>query len=121
MFRKIDEFADLFLSSGKGFEEIVVRLAQKSRAVGIHLILATQRPSADIVTGLIKANFPSRLAFRVASSIESRIILDENGAELLLGNGDMLFKFPGSPDLIRLQGAFVDDEEREEALKNIRF
>jgi len=106
----IDELADLMMTSGKEVELYVTRLAQKSRAVGLHLILATQRPSVDVITGLIKSNLPARLSFQVASRVDSRTILDEIGAEKLLGNGDMLFTTgAGSP--IRAQGAFVSDEE----------
>jgi S-DNA-T family DNA segregation ATPase FtsK/SpoIIIE len=107
----IDELADLMMVSAKEVENTITRLAQKSRAVGIHLIVATQRPSVDVVTGLIKANLPSRLAFQMASKVDSRTILDRNGAEKLLGRGDMLFLPPGSAKLIRGQGAFTSDEE----------
>jgi S-DNA-T family DNA segregation ATPase FtsK/SpoIIIE len=107
----IDELADLMMVSAKDVENTITRLAQKSRAVGIHLIVATQRPSVDVVTGLIKANLPSRLAFQTASKVDSRTILDRNGAEKLLGRGDMLFLPPGSAKLIRGQGAFTSDEE----------
>ena len=107
----IDELADLMMVSAKEVENTITRLAQKSRAVGIHLIVATQRPSVDVVTGLIKANLPSRLAFQTASKVDSRTILDRNGAEKLLGRGDMLFLPPGSAKLIRGQGAFTSDEE----------
>ncbi len=107
----IDELADLMMVSAKEVENTITRLAQKSRAVGIHLIVATQRPSVDVVTGLIKANLPSRLAFQTASKVDSRTILDRNGAEKLLGRGDMLFLPPGSAKLIRGQGAFTSDDE----------
>lgn len=107
----IDEFADLMMVSSSDLETPVARIAQMARAVGIHLILATQRPSREVITGLIKANFPTRIAFKVASRINSQIILDENGAESLLGNGDMLFLPPGSSTLIRAQGAYISDEE----------
>ena len=107
----IDELADLMMTSAKEVEAYIVRIAQKSRAVGIHLILATQRPQATVVTGLIKANMPSRIGFRVAARMDSRIILDQNGAETLLGQGDMLFLKPGTSDLVRAQGAYLDDEE----------
>ena len=107
----IDELADLIMTSSKEVEEHVIRIAQKARAVGIHLILATQRPSANVVTGLIKSNMPCRVSFRVASRQESRIVLDQNGAEVLLGQGDMLFLRPGSSTLARAQGTYVDDSE----------
>lgn len=107
----VDEFADLMMVAGKQIEELIARLAQKARAVGIHLILATQRPSVDVITGLIKANVPSRIAFTVASKIDSRTILDQGGAETLLGRGDMLYSGQGSSDLIRIHGAFMSDEE----------
>jgi S-DNA-T family DNA segregation ATPase FtsK/SpoIIIE len=107
----IDELADLMMTSGKEVEAYVVRVAQKSRAVGIHLILATQRPERTVVTGLIKSNMPARIAFRVASGMDSRIILDSKGGETLLGKGDMLFLKPGTSDLMRAQGAFLEDDE----------
>lgn len=107
----IDEFADLMMVSSTDLETPIARIAQMARAVGIHLILATQRPSREVITGLIKANFPTRIAFKVASRINSQIILDENGAESLLGNGDMLFLPPGSSHLLRAQGAYISDEE----------
>ena len=107
----IDELADLMMVAAKDIEESICRLAQMARAAGIHMILATQRPSVDVITGLIKANFPSRIAFKVSSKIDSRTIMDQNGAESLLGMGDMLFLAPGTSDLIRLHGAFVSDEE----------
>jgi S-DNA-T family DNA segregation ATPase FtsK/SpoIIIE len=107
----IDEFADLMMVSSSDLETPIARIAQMARAVGIHLVLATQRPSREVITGLIKANFPTRIAFKVASRINSQIILDENGAESLLGNGDMLFLAPGSSHLHRAQGAYVSDEE----------
>jgi len=109
----LDELADLMMVSGNEIKESVTRLAQKARAAGIHLIVATQRPSADIVAGLIKANFPARISFLVFSKIDSRIILDAGGAERLLGKGDMLFLEPGTSRLMRLQGALISDEERE--------
>ncbi|PTU30815.1 DNA translocase FtsK [Stenotrophobium rhamnosiphilum] len=107
----IDELADLMMVVGKKVEELIARLAQKARAVGIHLIVATQRPSVDVITGLIKANVPSRVAFQVASRIDSRTILDEMGAETLLGHGDMLFRPIGARQLQRVHGAFVGDDE----------
>ena len=116
----IDELADLMMTSGKEVESFIVRLAQKSRAVGIHLILATQRPQANVVTGLIKSNMPSRIAFRVASKMDSRIVLDQNGADLLLGQGDMLFMPPGASKPIRSQGTYIDDKEIRDSVKLVR-
>lgn len=107
----IDEFADMMMIVGKKVEELIARIAQKARAAGIHLILATQRPSVDIITGLIKANVPTRMAFQVSSRIDSRTILDQGGAEQLLGHGDMLYLPPGTSLPIRVHGAFVDDHE----------
>ncbi len=107
----VDELADLMMMSAKEVESYIVRIAQKSRAVGIHIILATQRPQATVVTGLIKSNLPCRISFRVASRMDSRIILDYNGAETLLGQGDMLFLKPGTSELIRVQGSYLDDGE----------
>jgi DNA segregation ATPase FtsK/SpoIIIE, S-DNA-T family len=107
----VDELADLMMTAGKEVETAVTRLAQMARAVGIHLILATQRPSVDVITGLIKANFPSRISFRVSSKIDSRTILDGNGAEQLLGMGDMLFLSPETSRLVRIHGAFISEKE----------
>ena len=107
----IDEFADMMMIVGKKVEELIARIAQKARAAGIHLVLATQRPSVDVITGLIKANIPTRIAFQVSSRIDSRTILDQGGAEQLLGHGDMLFMPPGSGLPVRVHGAFVSDEE----------
>ncbi|MCG7600945.1 DNA translocase FtsK 4TM domain-containing protein [Halomonas sp. McH1-25] len=107
----IDEFADMFMIVGKKVEELIARLAQKARAAGIHLVLATQRPSVDVVTGLIKANIPTRMAFQVSSKVDSRTILDQGGAEALLGHGDMLYLPAGSGMPTRVHGAFVDDDE----------
>jgi len=109
----IDELADMMLSSPIEVEKTLCRLAQMARATGIHLVVATQRPSTDVVTGLIKANFPARIAFSVASSVDSRVILDAVGAETLLGRGDMLFQSPESGRPIRIQGCFVSDREIE--------
>jgi DNA segregation ATPase FtsK/SpoIIIE, S-DNA-T family len=107
----VDELADLMMSVGRDIEEYITRLAQKARAAGIHLILATQRPSVDVITGLIKANFPARISFQVTSRVDSRTILDSIGAERLLGDGDMLFLPPGTARLTRVHGAFVSDQE----------
>lgn len=116
----IDEFADMFMIVGKKVEELIARLAQKARAAGIHLILATQRPSVDVVTGLIKANIPSRMAFQVSSRIDSRTILDQGGAESLLGHGDMLYLPAGSGPPNRVHGAFVDDDEVHRVVEDLR-
>jgi S-DNA-T family DNA segregation ATPase FtsK/SpoIIIE len=107
----VDELADMMMIVGKKVETLIARLAQKARASGIHLILATQRPSVDVITGLIKANIPTRIAFQVSSKIDSRTILDQMGAEALLGHGDMLYLPPGTSVPVRIHGAFVDDHE----------
>ncbi len=116
----VDEFADLIMTAGKEIEKPITRLAQMGRAVGFHLILATQRPSTQVITGVIKANFPSRIAFRVSSKIDSRVILDVNGAEKLLGRGDMLFLAPGKSDVIRVHGAFISDTEIERVVEHLK-
>jgi len=112
----IDELADLMMSAPEQTEPALIRLAQLARATGIHLIVATQRPSTDVVTGLIKANFPARIAFAVASSVDSRVILDTNGAEALLGHGDMLFLPPEASAPLRCQGVMVSDQEIERVI-----
>jgi len=116
----VDELADLMMTVQSEVETPLARLAQKARAVGLHLILATQRPSVNVITGLIKANFPSRIAFRVASKVDSRTILDQNGSEALLGKGDMLFLEPGKSEPMRLQGAYISTEESEKILERYR-
>ncbi len=113
----LDELADLMLTVQAEIETPLATLAQKARAIGIHLVLATQRPSVNVITGLIKANFPCRIAFRVSAKVDSRTILDQNGAETLLGNGDMLFLPPGKSDLLRVQGAFISTEETERLME----
>jgi S-DNA-T family DNA segregation ATPase FtsK/SpoIIIE len=116
----IDELADLMMVVGKKIEELIARLAQKARAAGIHLILATQRPSVDVITGLIKANIPTRIAFQVSSKIDSRTILDQMGAEALLGMGDMLYMPPGTGLPVRVHGAFVSDEEVHRVVDHLK-
>jgi S-DNA-T family DNA segregation ATPase FtsK/SpoIIIE len=115
----IDELADLMITAAREVEEPIARLAQLARAVGIHLIVATQRPSVDVITGVIKANFPARIAYQVASKTDSRTILDMNGAEQLLGNGDMLYLASGSPKPVRLQNAFISADEVEAVVDHI--
>ncbi|MCE5233352.1 MAG: DNA translocase FtsK 4TM domain-containing protein [Mizugakiibacter sp.] len=116
----IDEFADMMMIVGKKVEELIARLAQKARAAGVHLVLATQRPSVDVITGLIKANIPTRIAFQVSSKIDSRTILDQSGAETLLGHGDMLYLPPGTATPERVHGAFVDDHEVHKVVEWLR-
>ena len=116
----IDEFADLLMVVGKKVEELITRIAQRARAAGIHVILATQRPSVDVVTGLIKANIPTRVAFQVSSSVDSRTVLDQMGAEQLLGHGDMLFLPPGTGFPVRVHGAFVSDQEVQRVTNQLR-
>lgn len=117
----VDELADLMLTVGRDIEELITRLAQKARAAGIHLILATQRPSVDVITGLIKANFPARLSFRVTARVDSRTILDQMGADKLLGRGDMLFVAPGAEALRRIHGAFVSDAEVKRVVDAVKL
>ncbi|MGV3485772.1 MAG: DNA translocase FtsK, partial [Planctomycetaceae bacterium] len=113
-----DEMADLMMTAGKEVETHIIRLAQKSRAVGIHLILATQKPTVDVITGLIKSNLPARLSFQVASKTDSRVVLDENGADKLLGNGDMLFLWPGTSVIMRGQGTYLSDSEIDRVVEH---
>jgi S-DNA-T family DNA segregation ATPase FtsK/SpoIIIE len=116
----IDELADMMMIVGKKVEELIARLAQKARASGIHLILATQRPSVDVITGLIKANIPTRIAFQVSAKVDSRTILDQMGAENLLGHGDMLYLPPGTSLPVRVHGAFVDDDEVHAVVRHLK-
>jgi S-DNA-T family DNA segregation ATPase FtsK/SpoIIIE len=116
----VDEFADMMMVVGKKVEELIARIAQKARAAGIHLILATQRPSVDVITGLIKANIPTRIAFQVSSKIDSRTIIDQSGAEQLLGHGDMLYLPPGQGIPQRIHGAFVSDDEVHKVANDLR-
>jgi S-DNA-T family DNA segregation ATPase FtsK/SpoIIIE len=116
----IDELADLMMIVGKKVEEVIARLAQKARASGIHMLLATQRPSVDVITGLIKANIPSRIAFQVSAKVDSRTILDQIGAENLLGHGDMLYLPPGTSVPVRVHGAFVADHEVHSVVRHLK-
>jgi S-DNA-T family DNA segregation ATPase FtsK/SpoIIIE len=116
----IDELADLMMVAQRNVEESLARLAQMARAAGIHLILATQRPSVDVITGVIKANFPTRISFQVSSKVDSRTILDQLGAEKLLGAGDMLFIPPGASKLVRIHGAYLSDKEIDRIVNFIR-
>jgi S-DNA-T family DNA segregation ATPase FtsK/SpoIIIE len=116
----IDELADMMMIVGKKVEELIARLAQKARASGIHMILATQRPSVDVITGLIKANVPTRIAFQVSAKVDSRTILDQMGAENLLGHGDMLYLPPGTSLPVRVHGAFVDDNEVHAVVRQLK-
>jgi len=116
----IDELADMMMVVGKKVEELIARLAQKARAAGIHLLLATQRPSVDVITGLIKSNIPTRIAFQVSSRVDSRTILDQMGAEHLLGHGDMLYLPPGTSIPQRTHGAFVDDHEVHRVVAHLK-
>jgi S-DNA-T family DNA segregation ATPase FtsK/SpoIIIE len=116
----IDELADLMLVASKEVETSISRLAAKARAVGIHLILATQRPSVDVITGVIKANLPSRVAFKVASKADSRTIIDGTGAELLPGDGDMLFVSPGTARVVRVHGAYISEKETQDIVDYLK-
>ena len=116
----IDEMADLMLTSSADVETKIQRLAQMGRAVGVHLILATQKPTVNVITGLIKSNIPGRMAFAVATAMDSRVILDESGAETLLGNGDMLYKDQTSPKALRIQGTYTSTEDSEKVIEKIK-
>jgi S-DNA-T family DNA segregation ATPase FtsK/SpoIIIE len=116
----IDELADLMMVARDDVEHAITRLAQLARAVGIHLIIATQRPSVDVITGVIKANFPARISFKVASKVDSRTVLDANGADTLLGRGDMLFMEPGASEFVRAQGSLISDREIERLTEFIK-
>jgi S-DNA-T family DNA segregation ATPase FtsK/SpoIIIE len=116
----IDELADMMMIVGKKVEELIARLAQKARASGIHMVIATQRPSVDVITGLIKANIPTRIAFQVSAKVDSRTILDQSGAECLLGHGDMLFLPPGTGMPLRVHGAFVSDQEVHRVVEQLK-
>ena len=116
----VDELADLMMTTGKKVEQLIARLAQKARASGVHLILATQRPSVDVITGLIKANIPCRIAFQVSAKVDSRTVIDQMGAESLLGHGDMLYLGPGTSSLVRVHGAFVSDQEVHRVVNHLR-
>jgi S-DNA-T family DNA segregation ATPase FtsK/SpoIIIE len=117
----IDEFADMMMIVGKKVEQLIARIAQKARAAGIHLVLATQRPSVDVITGLIKANIPARISYQVSSRIDSRTIMDQGGAEQLLGHGDMLYLPPGTALPTRVHGAFVSDEEVHRIVSDLKL
>jgi len=116
----IDELADLMMVASKDVETALTRLAQMARAAGLHIILATQRPSVDVLTGIIKANFPTRISFQVSSRIDSRTIIDSNGAENLLGNGDMLFVPPGTGRLTRIHGAYISEDELMKVIDHLK-
>ena len=116
----IDELADLMMSVGKKVEELITRLAQKGRASGVHLVLATQRPSVDVITGLLKANIPTRIAFQVSSKVDSRTVIDQMGAEMLLGHGDMLYLPPGTSLPERVHGSFVSDAEVHQVVASLK-